>query len=125
VSRFRPGDAAGRSSFGRCRRLLRDDGVYLATAPSAGLLLWVPWTRLARRRRAAIAFTGLRRDEAKRADLLLAGRLVADGALRPVVGARYPLARIADAHAHLARGKRGAVVVTTAGTAPATAAPAA
>lgn len=101
-------DAAGYSGYRRCRPCLTPTGVYLTTVPTPGILL----RKLARSRRAVIAFTGLRRTADQAADLLVLRDLANSGALLPVLAARYPLDRVADAHAHAERGKRGNVVVT-------------
>ena len=59
-----------------------------------------------------IAFTGLRAPDAAHADLRETAAFVAAGVLKPVVEARYPLERVADAHAHVERGKAGHIVLT-------------
>jgi NADPH:quinone reductase-like Zn-dependent oxidoreductase len=106
-------DAVGKSSFGRARRSLARRGIYATTVPSFAILLAIPITRLARRRRAAIAFTGLRADASKRIDLELLGRLVADGEFVPVIDRVLPLVEIAAAHARVDSGRKvGALVVT-------------
>ena len=62
-----------------------------------------------------VAFTGLRAAAEKRRDLLVIKELAEASALVPVVGACYPLARIADAYRHVDAGhKKGSVVVTMA-----------
>lgn len=104
-------DVAGVSSFGRCRGALADGGVYLTTAPSVAVL--VP--RFGRRR-AAVAFTGLRPASEKRRDLVFLKSLAEASALVPVVEGCYPLERIADAHRRVDAGhKKGNVVVTMTG----------
>ena len=106
-------DVAGTSSFGHCRAALNQPGIYLTTAPSPAIMLQMPWTSRFGRRKAAVAFTGLRPAEDKRDDLTYVSELVATAALRPVIGASYPLARIADAHRRVEAGhKRGNIVVT-------------
>jgi NADPH:quinone reductase-like Zn-dependent oxidoreductase len=106
-------DVAGKSSFSRCRPALSRAGVYLTTAPSPAIFLQMPWTARSGARRAVVAFTGLRAASEKRKDLLYLRDLAEASALAPVVGARYPLPRIADAHRHVDAGhKRGNVVVT-------------
>ena len=106
-------DVAGTSSFGRCRRVLNRSGVYLTTAPSPAIFVQMPWTARFGSRRAVVAFTGLRAAADKRRDLLVIRELAEASALTPVVGACYPLARIADAHRHVDAGhKKGSVVVT-------------
>jgi NADPH:quinone reductase-like Zn-dependent oxidoreductase len=105
-------DVAGTSSFGRCRRALNPDGVYLTTAPSPAIFMAMPWTAGFGSRRAVVAFTGLRPASEKRSDLLVIRELAEASALVPVVGACYPLARIADAYRHVDAGhKKGTIVV--------------
>ena len=105
-------DVAGTSSFGRCRRVLNRGGVYLTTAPSPAIFVQMPWTARFGSRRAVVAFTGLRSASEKREDLLVIRELAEASALTPVVGACYPLARIADAHRHVDAGhKKGSIVV--------------
>jgi NADPH:quinone reductase-like Zn-dependent oxidoreductase len=109
-------DVAGTSSFGRCRGALNRPGIYLTTAPSPAIFLQMPWTSRFGRRKAAVAFTGLRPAADKRDDLAYLTGLIATAALRPVIGATYPLAQIADAHRRVEAGhKRGSIVVTMTG----------
>jgi NADPH:quinone reductase-like Zn-dependent oxidoreductase len=106
-------DVAGTSSFGRCRRGLNPGGVYLTTAPSLAIFAAMPWTARFGSRRAVVAFTGLRPAAEKRRDLLVIKELAEASALTAVVGADYPLARIADAYRRVDAGhKKGSVVVT-------------
>src|SRR4029079_8249490 len=106
-------DVAGTSSFGRCRRALNPGGVYLTTAPSPAIIAAMPWTARFGSRRAVVAFTGLRPASEKRKDLLAIRELAEASALVPVVGACYPLTRIADAYRHVDAGhKKGTIVVT-------------
>ena len=106
-------DVAGTSSFGRCRRVLNPGGVYLTTAPSPAIFVQMPWTARFGSRRAVVAFTGLRAAAEKRRDLLVIKELAEASALTAVVGADYPLARIADAYRRVDAGhKKGSVVVT-------------
>ena len=106
-------DVAGKTSFAHCRAALSDAGIYLTTAPSLAIFAQMPWTARFGRKKAAVAFTGLRDAAVKRADLLAVTELVETSALVPVVDATYPLDRIADAHRHVDAGhKQGNVVVT-------------
>jgi len=106
-------DVAGTSSFLRCRRVLSAGGVYLTTAPSPAIFAAMPWTARFGSRRAVVAFTGLRAASEKRRDLLFSKELAEASALVPVVGACYPLARIADAYRRVDAGhKKGSIVVT-------------
>ena len=93
--------------------MLNRGGVYLTTAPSPAIGVQMPWTSRFGDRRAMVAFTGLRAASEKQRDLLVIGELTEASALTPVVGARYPLARIADAYRHVDAGhKKGSIVVT-------------
>lgn len=106
-------DAVGSSSFGRARRALARRGTYASTVPSVALLAAIPVTRLARGRRAAIAFTGLRADASKRADLELLSRLAAEGEFVPVIDRVVTLTDLTAAHARVDSGRKvGALVVT-------------
>jgi NADPH:quinone reductase-like Zn-dependent oxidoreductase len=106
-------DVAGKSSFLRCRGVLHTGGVYLTTAPSPAIMVQMPWTARFGRTRAVVAFTGLRDAASKRQDLLVLRDLVSKSALTAVIGARYPLERIAEAHARVDAGhKKGNIVVT-------------
>lgn len=105
-------DAVGRSSFRRCRRALRPRGVYLTTVPSFAILVQAPLTALLRRRRAVVAFTGLRSVALRSADAATLLDLARDGVLRPVVDSRFTFAEAAAAHARVDTGhKAGAVVL--------------
>ena len=64
-------------------------------------------------KRAAISFTGLRKDAEKLPDLVELARLVTTGAITPLIDSEHPLDRIRDAHARVdSRRKRGTVVLT-------------
>jgi NADPH:quinone reductase-like Zn-dependent oxidoreductase len=81
-------DVAGTSSYRRCRRVLNRGGVYLTAARSP-------------------AVTGQ--------DLLVIRELAEKPELTAVIGGRYPLERIADAHARVGAGDvKGTIVVTMA-----------
>ncbi|MGZ8805245.1 MAG: NAD(P)-dependent alcohol dehydrogenase, partial [Microbacterium sp.] len=105
-------DVFGNLGYRRARRILTPTGRYLITVPTFGALAWHVLTLGARGRRSRIAFTGLRKREFVRADLGTTGALVSAGRLRAVVDAVYPFARAGEAHAHVARGKAGHIVLT-------------
>lgn len=105
-------DAYGKTGYRRARSWLAGDGLYMTTVPSFALLGPLLWTRLFGRRRATIAFTGLRPAERVSADLRMTAELAALGVLEAPVDATYPLDRVTDAYRHVERGKRGHVVLT-------------
>lgn len=103
-------DAVGKSSFTRCRGLLVDGGVYMTTVPSVGIVAQMLWTRVAGRKRAVFAATGLNQN---RANLETLNVLVEAGAVRPVIDRCYPLEEVAAAHRYVeTERKRGNVVVS-------------
>lgn len=104
-------DAWGRLGYRRARRLLAPDGLYMTTVPSFAILAQALWTRFLGRRRATIAFTGLRPAERVAADLRETAALAARGELDAPVDASYPLDQVSEAYRHVARGKRGHVVL--------------
>ena len=102
-----------RPAFAPLQTAVSRTGTYLTTAPSPAIFLQMPWTARFGARKAVVAFTGLRAASEKRRDLLYLRDLAEASALAPVVGACYPLPRIADAYRHIDAGhKRGNVVVT-------------
>lgn len=110
-------DAVGKSSYARCRKLLKTGGIYLTTVPSLPILLQALWTPLAGKTRAGIVFTGLRKPPAMAKDVEFIAGLAAAGRYVPVIDKSYPLAEAAFAHAHVETGhKKGSVVISLAGT---------
>ncbi|MCD2442841.1 NAD(P)-dependent alcohol dehydrogenase [Agromyces sp. SYSU K20354] len=61
-------DAAGKSTFRRCRRALAPRGTYLTTVPSFAIMVQLLTSRIGGKR-AVIMFTGLRKDADKVPDL--------------------------------------------------------
>ncbi|MBT2213511.1 NAD(P)-dependent alcohol dehydrogenase [Actinomadura sp. NEAU-AAG7] len=97
-------DAVGRSSFGRCKGLLKPGGVYLSSEPGRGgqnLLLAMS------SRRVRFPFT-VERAEAMRE----IRELIASGGFRPLIDRRYPLDEIVDAYRYVETGQKlGNVVI--------------
>jgi NADPH:quinone reductase-like Zn-dependent oxidoreductase len=103
-------DAVGKSSFGRCRRLLRPRGIYLSTdlGPLSQNPLLALVTPLFGRRKAMFPIP-------KRPDRELARdlrELIGSGAFRPLIDRRYPLDQIVEAYRYVETGRKvGNVVV--------------
>jgi len=103
-------DAVGKSSFARCKRLLKPGGTYIAT--DLGFLWQVPflmlWTSRFGDKKAILAIP----KESKK-NITLFTELIAAGELRAVIDRRYPLEQIAEAHRYVeTERKTGNVVVT-------------
>jgi NADPH:quinone reductase-like Zn-dependent oxidoreductase len=104
-------DAVGKSSFGRCRRLLEPGGQYLSsdlgpfwTTPLLALV-----TRYVGDKRARLP-VGPDRDQAVIAYLR---GLLESGAFRPVIDRRYPLEEIVEAYRYVETERKvGSVLIT-------------
>ena len=106
-------DAVGKSTFGRCRRILAPTGVYVSSELGPGwqnvLLALATWRRSGRR----VVFPF---PEMSRAVVDEIRGLLVTGAFRPVVDRAYPLEQIVAAYRYVETGRKvGNVVVTVAG----------
>jgi NADPH:quinone reductase-like Zn-dependent oxidoreductase len=103
-------DAVGKSSFGRCRRLLRPGGTYLSTdlGPLSQNPLLALVTPLFGRRK--VRFPLPKQDPGMVAYFK---ELIESGAFRPVVDRRYRLDQIVEAYRYVETGQKlGNVVIT-------------
>ena len=103
-------DAVGKSSFRRCRRLLKPRGIYISS--DVGLFWHGPIlaliTPLFRDRK--LIFVVPRRDPEGIGYLK---RLIESGEFRPVIDRRYPLDQIVEAYRYVETGQKiGNVVIT-------------
>lgn len=106
-------DTVGKSSFSRCKGVLRENGVYLSPVLKLPLLFQMIWTSRFERKKARFSATGLRPGEELRGLLKELESLYAKGRLRTVIDRCYPLERTAEAHRYVDTGhKRGNVVLT-------------
>ena len=105
-------DAVGKSSFGRCRRLLRPRGIYTSTdlGPLSQNPILALVTPLFGRRRVVFPIP-TRRDPAEIMRYLKA--LMESGAFKPVIDRRSPLDEIVEAYRYVETGQKvGSVVIT-------------
>lgn len=103
-------DAVGKSTFGRSKKSLKPDGLYLTTVPSFHIILPMLRTSLFGSRKAKLGLAGL---NVTQGNLDYLHELVTAGKLRTVIDRCYPLAQIANAYRHVMTGhKVGSVVIT-------------
>jgi NADPH:quinone reductase-like Zn-dependent oxidoreductase len=104
-------DAVGKSSFGRCRRLLRPGGLYLSTdlGPLSQNPVLALVTPLFGRRKVRFP-NPVRQDQA--AVMRLVTELLASGEFRPLIDRRYRLDQIVEAYTYVETGRKvGSVVI--------------
>jgi NADPH:quinone reductase-like Zn-dependent oxidoreductase len=102
-------DAVGKSSFLRCRRLLKPRGVYLSSefGPLAQNLVLVLITPL---RGGKQVMLNIANDDPRMASYFR--EVLESGAFRPLVGRRYRLEEIVEAYRYVETGRKiGNVVI--------------
>jgi len=103
-------DVAGTSTYGKCRKILNPNGIYLSTLPSPGLLFfWWLTSRRTKGTKARFAATGLRKPAQKREDLTIIAKWAEEEKLRPVIDRVWNLEHISLAHEYVEQGKNGTV----------------
>ena len=106
-------DAAGKSSFKLCKRLLKPTGIYFSTElgpfPQNPILALI--TPLLRGKK--VVFTIPKHDQEM---MRYIGGLIESGAFKPVIDRRYSLTEIVDAYRYAETGQKvGNVVISVAG----------
>ncbi len=105
-------DAVGKSTFGKCRRILKPKGIYISTelGPYAQNPFLALLTPLFGGKRLLFPMPAINQDDAT-----FFARLAKENLYRPVIDRTYPLEQIADAFAYVETGQKiGNVLVKVA-----------
>lgn len=103
-------DVVGKSSFSRCKRSLKQKGIFLETVPTLAIMVQMLWTSKSDGQKAIFAATGLTQTKEK---MNFLRELIEAGKLKTVIDRYYPLEEIAEAHRYVEKGhKKGDVVIT-------------
>lgn len=103
-------DAVGKTSFFRCRKSLKADGVYASTdvGPYAQNLPLVLWSAISGSNRIVVPVPS--RGSVEAFMTMLRARMEA-GQFRATIDRAYPLAEIADAYRYVETGQKAGIVV--------------
>jgi len=105
-------DAIGKSSYGKSKRALKSNGIYLTTVPSFAIMFQMIGTTKSQKKKAIFAATGLRPADAKIIDLHFLNKLIEENTIKPVIDKTYTLDKIAEAHAYVDTGRKvGNVII--------------
>jgi len=103
-------DTVGNLTFSRCKSSLNQNGLYLPTPSGMIRMIQMLWTSMIGGKKVLTA-SGSERKE----DLIFLKELIEAGKMKPVIGKRFPLEQMAEAHRYVDSGhKKGNVVITVA-----------
>jgi NADPH:quinone reductase-like Zn-dependent oxidoreductase len=101
-------DAPGKTSFSRCKKILKPNGQFLTANPGIADQLRTMWNVFLRRRRAAPDSISQRHEA-----FMSLRDLIAQGKIKSMIDRIYPLEQTAEAHRYVETGnKKGNVVIT-------------
>ncbi|MBZ0306430.1 MAG: NAD(P)-dependent alcohol dehydrogenase, partial [Anaerolineae bacterium] len=101
-------DILGRSSFSKCKNVLKPGGRYLLASFKMKQLFQMVWTSKIGSQKVICALSNEKQE-----DLLFIQELIEAGRIKSIVDRCYPLEQAADAHRYVETGyKQGSVVVT-------------
>lgn len=102
-------DAVGKSSFGKCKHLMKNGGVYVSSELGAYWqnILFALWTPLFSKKKVCFPI-----PSDIKASMGFMKKLLKEGQFKPLIDRTYPLDEIADAYEYVASGqKTGNVII--------------
>jgi NADPH:quinone reductase-like Zn-dependent oxidoreductase len=101
-------DAPGKTSFSRCKKILKPNGKFLTANPGIADQLRTMWDVFLRRRQTAPDSINQRHEE-----FMALRELIAEGKIKSIIDRTYRLEQTAEAHRYVETGyKKGNVVIT-------------
>lgn len=101
-------DTVGKTTFAAAKRVLKSNGVFLAAAGFLKEYLQMLSTSILGGKRVKSGVSFENKDQ-----MLFLQDLIEQGKIQPVIGRRYPMEQIVEAHAYVEQGhKTGAVVIS-------------
>jgi len=105
-------DAVGKSSYKACKNILSNDGIYLTTVPSLGIMLSSLFKENKSKKRAGFMAAGLRKPDVKIKDLIYLEGLIQANELTPLIEKEFSINDLGEAQAYVETGhKVGNVIV--------------
>ena len=101
-------DILGKSSFSRCKRSLKKNGLYLLANFKMRQLFQALGTKIKGNKKVKCVLSGEKSE-----DLIFIKELIEAGKIKSIIDRRCPLEQIAEAHSYVEKGlKKGHVVIT-------------
>lgn len=105
-------DTIGKSSFSKCKNILKEPGLYLSPVLKFSLLLNMMLTSVSSKKKARFSATGLLNDNELKNLFSELVEMVREGKLNTVIDRQYPLEKVAEAHTYISSGhKKGNVII--------------
>ena len=105
-------DTIGKSSFGKCKPILKEKGVYLSPVLNFWLLMQMMGTSIFGKKKAKFEATGTNSADKLRTLLAEVVEVYKTGKLKTVIDRQFPLEKLAEAHQYIDSGrKKGNVVI--------------
>ncbi|MBU3966445.1 MAG: NAD(P)-dependent alcohol dehydrogenase [Euryarchaeota archaeon] len=106
-------DTVAKKSFSECQKVLTENGIYLSTFPSAGVMIKGLFQSKDKGKRALFVAAGIRPVNEKINNLHYLSELLKDKKIKTIIDRRYSLNDIVEAHRYVETGhKKGNVILS-------------